>query len=111
LADSVANAICGHPFRWAYLRPTDSSASWMLDPGDFRFDSTYPDAATPSADGFVLVDVLWSVGRSVKVKKAFLSHLVSGLSCHGPDPEQLVVVFKESQWESGSFAGGRRIDA
>ena len=43
-----------------------------LDMDDFRFDPLYPDAATPRNSDFVLVEILWSVGRSVKVKKAFL---------------------------------------
>lgn len=80
-----------------------------LDPDDFRFDPTYPDAGTPRTADFVLVEVLWSVGRSVKVKKQFLAHLVHGLKGQGFNTEQLMVVFKETQWENWSFAGGRQI--
>jgi phenylpyruvate tautomerase PptA (4-oxalocrotonate tautomerase family) len=80
-----------------------------LDPSDFRFDPNYPDAGTPRTADFVLVEVLWSVGRSVKVKRQFLSHLVQGLSVKGFNTEHLMVVFKETQWENWSFAGGRQI--
>jgi phenylpyruvate tautomerase PptA (4-oxalocrotonate tautomerase family) len=80
-----------------------------LDPTDFRFDPSYPDTGTPRTADFVLVEVLWSVGRSVKVKKQFLSHLVERLTAKGFNPEQLMVVFKETQWENWSFAGGRQV--
>jgi hypothetical protein len=40
-----------------------------LEADDFRFDPTYPDVKTERNADFALVEVLWSVGRSVKVKK------------------------------------------
>lgn len=78
-----------------------------LDPEDFRFDSSYPDVKTARTGDFVLVEILWSVGRSVKVKKELLSFLMTELGGHGLDPENVMVVFKEVQWENWSFAGGR----
>jgi hypothetical protein len=80
-----------------------------LDPTDFRFDPNYPDTQTPRTTDFVLVEVLWSVGRSVKVKKQFLSHLAQVLTARNFNAENLMVVFKETQWENWSFAGGRQI--
>jgi phenylpyruvate tautomerase PptA (4-oxalocrotonate tautomerase family) len=80
-----------------------------LDPTDFRFDPNYPDTQTPRTADFVLVEVLWSVGRSVKVKKQFLSHLTQVLTAKGFNTENLMVVFKETQWENWSFAGGRQL--
>ena len=38
-----------------------------LDADDFRFDSRYPDLSVPRNDDFVLIEILWSVGRSAKV--------------------------------------------
>jgi hypothetical protein len=55
--------------------------------------------------------VLWSAGRSVKVKKQLLQHLVEGLRRIDHDPEQLMLVFKETTWENWSFAGGRLLHA
>ena len=80
-----------------------------LDAADFRFDAGYPDLASPRTDGFVLVEILWSVGRSVKVKKKLLSDLMSALGKAGLDPENVMVAFKETSWENWSFAGGRLI--
>jgi phenylpyruvate tautomerase PptA (4-oxalocrotonate tautomerase family) len=58
----------------------------------------------------VLVEILLSVGRSVKVKRKILADLVEGLRRDpGIDPENAMVVFKETQWENWSFAGGRQI--
>ncbi|WP_028917384.1 tautomerase family protein [Pseudoxanthomonas sp. J35] len=82
-----------------------------LDADDFRYDPGYPDAATPRGDDFVLIEILWSVGRSVKVKKALLAGLMQRLSALGLDPEHVMVCFKETSWENWSFAGGRLIHA
>jgi phenylpyruvate tautomerase PptA (4-oxalocrotonate tautomerase family) len=80
-----------------------------LDAADFRFDASYPDVQTARTDRFVLIEVLWSVGRSVKVKKQMLAHLMGVLAAAGFDLEQVMVVFKETTWENWSFAGGRLI--
>ena len=74
---------------------------------DFRFDPTYPDLSTPRNDGFVLIEILWSVGRSVKIKKKFLQDLMDALIQASLDPDNVMVCFKETAWENWSFAGGR----
>jgi phenylpyruvate tautomerase PptA (4-oxalocrotonate tautomerase family) len=76
---------------------------------DFRFDTTYPDAAVERNQDFVLVEILWSVGRSVKVKRKLLEDLMSSLSRAGLNAENVMVCFKETAWENWSFAGGRLI--
>jgi len=78
-----------------------------LDADDFRFDPTYPDAATPRGEDFVLIEILWSVGRSVKVKKKMLEDLMGRLKGAGLDTEHVMVCFKETTWENWAFAGGR----
>ncbi|GAA5077806.1 tautomerase family protein [Lysobacter panacisoli] len=80
-----------------------------LDAADFRYDPGYPDAASPRGDDFVLIEILWSIGRSVKVKKKFLADLMERLAHAGLEPEHVMVVFKETTWENWSFAGGRLI--
>src|SRR4051812_8534409 len=50
-----------------------------LDAADFRYDETYPDLASPRGEDFVLVEILLSVGRSVKVKRKILADLVAAL--------------------------------
>ena len=81
-----------------------------LDAGDFRYDDAYPDLTSPRSDDFVLVEILLSAGRSVKVKKKILADLIGGLRKDpGLDPENVFVVFKETLWENWSFAGGRQI--
>jgi phenylpyruvate tautomerase PptA (4-oxalocrotonate tautomerase family) len=78
-----------------------------LDAGDFRFDPGYPDLASPRNGDFVLIEILWSVGRSVKVKRKFLDELMASLRGAGLDPENVMVCFKETSWENWSFGGGR----
>jgi phenylpyruvate tautomerase PptA (4-oxalocrotonate tautomerase family) len=80
-----------------------------LDADDFRFDPEYPDVATQRNEDFVLIELLWSVGRSVKVKKKLLSELMSTLAAAGLDTENVMVCFKETAWENWAFAGGRLI--
>jgi hypothetical protein len=82
-----------------------------LADADFVFDAGYPDTARPRDRRFVIVEVLWSLGRSVKVKRQFLQHLVTAWTEAGHDPEQLMLVFKETAWENWSFAGGRLLHA
>jgi phenylpyruvate tautomerase PptA (4-oxalocrotonate tautomerase family) len=78
-----------------------------LDAADFRYDTHYPDVQTARTDDFVLIEIVWSVGRSVKVKKKLLADLMDRLRADGFDPENVLVVFKETSWENWSFAGGR----
>jgi phenylpyruvate tautomerase PptA (4-oxalocrotonate tautomerase family) len=80
-----------------------------LDAANFRFDPTYPDAAIARTEDFVLIEILWSVGRSVKVKKKLLAELMDRLRAAGLEPENVMVVFKETAWENWAFAGGRLI--
>jgi phenylpyruvate tautomerase PptA (4-oxalocrotonate tautomerase family) len=81
-----------------------------LSSDDFRFDPEYPDLSAPRTDDFVLIEILLSVGRSVKVKKKILADILSGLSKDpGLNPENVMVCFKETQWENWSFGGGRFI--
>ena len=78
-----------------------------LDADDFRFDPRYPDVQTERNDDFVLIEILWSVGRSLKVKKKLLEDLMTTLARAKFDPENVMVCFKETTWENWSFAGGR----
>ena len=80
-----------------------------LDADDFRFDTGYPDLTSPRNDDFVLIEILWSAGRSVKVKKQPLTDLMARLSTAGFDPENVMVCFRETTWENWSFGGGRLI--
>jgi hypothetical protein len=80
-----------------------------LDAGDFRFDPGYPDLQSPRNDDFVLIEVLWSVGRSVRIKRGLLADLMGRLSAAGLNPENVMVCFKETNWENWSFGGGRQI--
>jgi phenylpyruvate tautomerase PptA (4-oxalocrotonate tautomerase family) len=80
-----------------------------LSAEDFRFDPGYPDLKSERTDDFVLIEILWSVGRSVKVKKKLLEDLMARLSSQGLNPENVMVCFKETSWENWSFGGGRLI--
>jgi phenylpyruvate tautomerase PptA (4-oxalocrotonate tautomerase family) len=80
-----------------------------LEAEDFRFDPAFPDARKDRTNDFVLIEILWSVGRSVKVKRELLTFLMQQLAAKGMEPENVMVVFKETQWENWSFAGGRLI--
>jgi phenylpyruvate tautomerase PptA (4-oxalocrotonate tautomerase family) len=80
-----------------------------LEEEDFRFDPSYPDVKTERNVEFALIEILWSVGRSVKVKKKLLEELMGTLARAGIDIENVMVCFKETSWENWAFAGGRLI--
>ncbi len=82
-----------------------------LDASDFRFDPKYPDVASQRDDRFVLIEILLSVGRSVKVKRQITHDIVTRLQAGGFDPENVMIVFCETRWENWSFSGGRLIHA
>jgi phenylpyruvate tautomerase PptA (4-oxalocrotonate tautomerase family) len=83
-----------------------------LDAEDFRYDARFPDLQSERSADFVLIEVLLSVGRSAVVKRRFLAALLRQLrAAPGLDPEQVMVVFKETAWENWSFGGGRLMHA
>src|SRR3954462_11284607 len=62
-----------------------------LDADDFRFDPGYPDLITERDENFVLIEILWSVGRSVKVKKKLLGDLMENLAKQSLNAENVMV--------------------
>lgn len=81
-----------------------------LSSDDFRFDPEYPDLTARRTDDFILIEILLSVGRSVKVKKKILADILAGLAKDpGLSAENVMVCFKETLWENWSFGGGRFI--
>ena len=77
---------------------------------DFVFDPQYPDLTAPRGDTFVLIEILLSVGRSVKVKRKIIGDIVAALERDlDLSPEGVMIVFKETLWENWSFGGGRLI--
>jgi phenylpyruvate tautomerase PptA (4-oxalocrotonate tautomerase family) len=83
-----------------------------LDAADFRYDGEYPDLSASRTDDFVLIEILLSVGRSVKVKRKILEDIIAALTrSPGLDPDNVMVCFKETSWENWAFAGGRILHA
>ncbi|MFZ6778996.1 tautomerase family protein [Undibacterium sp. Ji83W] len=78
-----------------------------LDTENFRFDTHYPDLHKDRNQDFVLIEILWSVGRSVQIKKKLLDTLMKRLCDKSMNPENIMVCFRETAWENWSFAGGR----
>jgi phenylpyruvate tautomerase PptA (4-oxalocrotonate tautomerase family) len=79
-----------------------------LSADDFRFDPSYPDLTRPRTDDFVLIEVLLSAGRSVKIKRKIAADLIAALrESPGLDPENVMLAFEETTWENWSFGGGR----
>ena len=82
-----------------------------LDAENFRFDTHYPDTKKERNHDFVLIEILWSVGRSVQVKQQVLECLMKRLCDKSMNPENIMVCFRETLPENWSFAGGRLIHA
>jgi phenylpyruvate tautomerase PptA (4-oxalocrotonate tautomerase family) len=78
---------------------------------NLRVDARYPDLPHDRNDNFVVIEILWSVGRSVKVKRGLLEDLMGRLKKQDIDPENVMVCFKETGWENWSFGGGRLLHA
>ena len=83
-----------------------------LDAQSFVYDPRYPDLAQDRGDDFVLVEILWSVGRNVKIKRKVVADVVAALAgSPGIDAERVMVVFVETAWENWAFGGGRLLHA
>ena len=82
-----------------------------LDAENFIYDKQYPDLSKPRSSQFLVIEILLSVGRSVKVKKKILASLVAQLKTLGLDPNDIFVVFKETAWENWAFANGEILHA
>ena len=82
-----------------------------LDAADFRYDPSYPDLATPRNDDFALIEILFSEGRSVKVKKKIVADILAALTTEPLTlvADNVMIVFKETRWENWVFGGGRFI--
>lgn len=107
--DTVLNAVHAALVSSGVPATDKFQRAFELEEEDFRFDLGYPDLQTQRNDDFVLVEILWSVGRSVKVKKKMLEELMASLRGSGLNPENVMVCFKETAWENWSFGGGRLI--
>lgn len=77
-----------------------------LDPENFIYDLQYPDLNEARSTAFIIIEILLSVGRSVKVKRKILENLIRGLQELGIPPKDVMVCFKETAWENWAFANG-----
>ena len=77
-----------------------------LEPENFIYDKQYPDLSKPRSSQFMIIEILLSVGRSVKVKKKILASLVGQMKTLGYDPNDVFVVFRETSWENWAFGNG-----
>ena len=78
---------------------------------DFIYDKTYPEMAEGRSEKFILIEILFSVGRSVKIKRKLLDTLISGLAGLSIEPKDVFVVFKETAWENWVFTAGKILHA
>ena len=78
-----------------------------LDKENFNYDLHYPDLAELRTDRFVLIEILFSVGRSVKIKQKILNDMLEHLHAAGISSNDIMVSFQETAWENWSFANGQ----
>jgi len=69
-----------------------------LAEADFRFDPAYPDLQSSRNADFVLIEILWSVGRSVKVKKKMLAELMGELGVRRRPPHPHLIGAQEARF-------------
>jgi phenylpyruvate tautomerase PptA (4-oxalocrotonate tautomerase family) len=80
-----------------------------LEPENFIYDKHYPNLETARTDQFVQIEILFSVGRSVKVKRKILADLMIKLQDIPVSPNDVMVYFMETNWENWAFANGEQI--
>ncbi|WP_454801274.1 tautomerase family protein [Mucilaginibacter phyllosphaerae] len=77
-----------------------------LNKDNFVYDSFYPELKTSRTESFMIIEILFSVGRSVKVKKMLLADLMARLDGINVSPNDVMVCFQETAWENWAFANG-----
>jgi phenylpyruvate tautomerase PptA (4-oxalocrotonate tautomerase family) len=83
-----------------------------LAPDRMSIDPTYPNLPEPRSSRFVLIEILWSVGRNVKLKKQVTQHIATELARRtGISPRDVFIVFQETAWENWAFANGELLNA
>jgi len=82
-----------------------------MEEDDLIFDRSYPDMSEERSDKFLIIEILFSVGRSVKIKRKILATLIAGLEELSIAPKDVFVVFKETAWENWAFAAGNILHA
>jgi phenylpyruvate tautomerase PptA (4-oxalocrotonate tautomerase family) len=83
-----------------------------LAPDDARIDPRYPDLASERDADFALIEILWSVGRNVKIKRKLVADITAALArSPGLRPDNVMIVLIETAWENWSFGGGRLLNA
>ncbi|SHM14626.1 tautomerase family protein [Chryseobacterium polytrichastri] len=92
--------------------PTDRFQRFLdLEPENFLYDKYYPNLENGRTENFVIIEILLSVGRSVKVKRKILETLITKLQDLSFNPEDVFVSFQETAWENWSFAKGEILHA
>lgn len=108
VADAIHDALvqAGAPKRDRFQRFLER------DEENFSYDRSCPNLAEPRSDKFIVVEILLSVGQSVKRKRELLQNLVANLRTRAAlQPNDAMVVFKETQWENWAFAKGEQLYA
>ena len=83
-----------------------------LGAGQLSIDPTYPNLTEPRSDRTVLIEILWSVGRNVKIKRQVTQFIAKELARRtGIAPRDVFIVFMETAWENWSFAAGELLNA
>ena len=78
-----------------------------LGPSDLRVDPHYPALPKSRTDQMLMIEVLVSSGTDTDRKKGLVVALVDKLGEVGIDPNDIMVLFLETDRASGSFGGGR----
>lgn len=77
-----------------------------MEKEDFIYDTSFPDMPEARSEQFILIEILLSAGRSVKIKRKLLQTMILGLEKIGIAPKDVFVVFKENVWESWAYTAG-----
>jgi 5-carboxymethyl-2-hydroxymuconate isomerase len=80
-----------------------------LEPDNFIYDKHYPDLETARTDQFIHIEILFSLGRSVKVKRKILADLMTNLQAIQVSTNDVMIYFLETGWENWAFANGVQI--
>jgi 5-carboxymethyl-2-hydroxymuconate isomerase len=80
----------------------------VIEFGDEAFlsDPYYPVPSRPRSNKFILIEILFGVGRTIQTKRNIMGCLMTGLVSLDIEPEDVLVTFVETAWDNWGLING-----
>ncbi|WP_158799240.1 tautomerase family protein [Pedobacter sp. L105] len=78
---------------------------------DLIYDKSYPDMVEERSDKFIIIEIIFTIGKSEKIKRKILTTLNSELEALSIAQKDVLVIFQENAWVTWDYTGGQVLHA